>query len=510
MTSDPPLLEIDGVSKAFPGVLANDAIAFDLRAGEIHALIGENGAGKTTLMGILFGLHRPDAGRILVDGAPMASGDPHQAILHGIGFVQQHYSLIPTLSVMENLVLGSRYGALASVGRREIVARVEAMAARYGLSLERDATVERLSVGEQQHVELIKALIARPRILILDEPGALLSAEEAARLWSILRDLADSGVGVILIGHELEEVLAVADRVTVLRQGRVVATVAAADVDVAALGALMVGEIAATEHPGHAPAADPAAAETALVVRDVSVRGEPGTVAVRDVSLAVRRGEVLGIAGLAGSGQVTLIEALAGIRPIDSGHLLMHGEDIRDLGIRERQARGLAFVPADRGRDGLIGPLSLADNLSLGARASDRLAPGGLLRRRAIDRHARALIERFGIRAAGPGAPVATLSGGNQQKAILARELARDPEVILACYPTRGLDFAATKANHDELRRAAERGAAVLVVSIDLGELLGLAHRLVVMQGGRVTGEVETARVSAAEVGVMMGGGAAA
>ena len=509
MGSGRELLKVDCVSKAFPGILANDAITFDLKEGEIHALLGENGAGKTTLVGILYGLLRPDAGRILVDGKELGPGNPREAIVNGLGFVQQHYSLVPTLTVIENLILSSHYGSGRTLSREKIERRIVQISQRHGLTLDRTAKVERLSVGEQQHVELIKTLIGNPRILILDEPAALLSAEEVKKLWQILRDLAGQRVGIILIGHKLEDVLAIADRITVLRQGRVVGTVSAGDVNVAQLGAMMVGRLATQ---GSETCAAPPAPEasTALEVRRLSVSGDRAPNLVKDISFSVKRGEVLGIAGIIGSGQAELLEAIMGIRPANRGTVLLHGDDISGLSTRQRHARGLAFVPGDRHRDGLIGPMSVADNLALSTNAQPATSRSGILNLKSIETRARTLMKRFGISAVGANVRAATLSGGNQQKLILARELARDPEVVLCCYPTRGLDFASTVAVHEELRLAAARGAAVVVVSIDLGELFALATRLIVLQAGRITGEVGADQVTAAELGVMLGGGIAA
>jgi simple sugar transport system ATP-binding protein len=501
------LLRVDGVSKAFPGILANDAVTFDLRAGEIHALVGENGAGKTTLMGLLFGIHRPDRGRILVDGSEVALDSPRAAILHGIGFVQQHNSLIPTLTVLDNIVLSQRYGGTRPPARAAIAARVRGLAERYALAVDLHAVVERLSVGEQQRVELIKALIGDPRILILDEPAALLSAEEVARLWRILRDLAANGVGIILIGHKLDEVLAVADRVTVLRHGRNVATVAAADATASSLGGLMVGDL---REGVRASSPRPAAGAPALDVADLWVTGERGNNVIRSVSFSVRSGEILGVAGLEGGGPGEMLEALAGIRRIERGAIRLRGTDISAMPVRWRQAHGIAYIPPDRHRDGLVGPMDLADNLALSEAVAPKVSRRGILRPKAMEREAAGMIARFDIRAAGPKVAAETLSGGNQQKLILARELAGAPDVILCCHPTRGLDFAATASVHDELRRAADRGAAVLLVSTDLGELFDLAERLIVIQGGRIAGEAMTAGVSAEAIGLMMGGGVAA
>ena len=509
MLSNSKLLKVDGVSKAFPGILANDAITFDLKEGEIHALLGENGAGKTTLVSILYGLLRPDSGRILVNGTELELEDPRQAIVHGLGFVQQHYSLVPTLTVIENIILSSHYGSGQTLSREQIERKVIQLSQRHGLALDTTARVERLSVGEQQHVELIKTLIGSPRVLILDEPAALLSAEEVKKLWQILRDLAKQGVGIILIGHKLEDVLAIADRITVLRRGRVVATVSAQEVDAAQLGAMMVGSLVAEGARLPAPALG-SQVSTALEVQRLSVASDRSPNLLKDISFSVEAGEILGLAGIIGSGQPELLEVIMGIRAPSAGEVILHGCNISKLKIRERHRLGLAFVPGDRHRDGLIGPMSLADNFALGPRGERTSSRAGLLNLKSIDVRARELMKRFGINAASPSAPAATLSGGNQQKLILARELARNPKVVLCCYPTRGLDFAATAAVHQELRLAAARGAAVVVVSIDLDEILELASRVIVVQGGRITGEVAPNEVTAAELGVMLGGGMAA
>jgi len=511
MMSNSELLKVDGVTKAFPGILANDAITFDLKAGEIHALLGENGAGKTTLVSILFGLQRPDSGRVLVNGTELELGNPRQAIVHGLGFVQQHYSLVPTLTVIENLILSLQYGSGQTLSRDQIEQRVARLSQRHGLALDTTARVERLSVSDQQQVELIKTLIRTPRVLILDEPAALHSAEEVKKLWQVLRDLAKQGVGIILIGHKLEDILAIADRITVLRRGRVVATVSAQEVNAAQLGAMMVGALAADSPRLPAPALETPVTR-ALEVRCLSVKGDRARAPdlLKDIDFSVGSGEILGIAGVIGSGQLELLEVITGIRMPSAGEIILHGYNISTLKIRERLTRGLALIPGDRHRDGLIGPMSLADNLALGVGGEPTSSRMGVLRLRSVYARARELMKRFGINAASPSVPAATLSGGNQQKLIFARELARNPKVILCCYPTRGLDFAATAAVHQELRLAAARGAAVIVVSIDLDEILALASRLIVIQGGRIIGEVAANEVTAAELGVMLGGGIAA
>jgi simple sugar transport system ATP-binding protein len=498
-----PLLRLEGITKAYPGVLANDSVSFELRVGEVHALLGENGAGKSTLMGILYGLQRADAGRVLFGDEEVAIAEPRDAMALGVAYVQQHFSLIPTLTVAENLVLALRFGG-RRISLRDGAATVRELSARYGLGVEPDVAVERLSVGEQQRAELLKALAREPRVLILDEPSSLLSPDEVQRLGTVIRRLAAEGMGVILIAHKLDEVLAVVDRITVLRRGRNVRTLVRADATRELLGELMIGELAARVDQQRAPRTG--AGDDVLEALDVSVGGDRGQTAVDGVSLSLRRGEILGVAGLQGSGQVELVEALAGVRPLTGGAIRMDGRDIGALGVRARRRLGIGHIPADRRRGGLVGDLTIAENLTLPVAGERPFSRFGVLRRAVIHDHAVELIERFGVRTPGPAVAVAALSGGNQQKVVIARELWRQPSVVLACYPTWGLDFAAAAAVHEELQRQRDAGAAVLLASMDLDELLGIADRIVVMQGGRVAGEVDADAAGAEEIGLLMGG----
>jgi general nucleoside transport system ATP-binding protein len=494
---------MEAISKAYPGIVANDDVSFDLRAGEIHALIGENGAGKSTLMAILFGLQRPDSGRVLVDGNEVVISTPRDAIRHGIGFVQQHFSLIPTLTVLENIVVSRHFGANGKSDRRFCLQRLRDIEAKYDLGIDPSAKVEGLSVAEQQKVELLKALILDPKILILDEPAALLSAEDVNQLNRILRRLAQRGYGIILIGHKLVDILSVAHRVSVLRRGRNVGTLDAADASPAVLGKLIVGDL----KPFPERTVDSVqTGEPIFVIQNLCVAGDRGMLAVEDVTLSLRSREILGIAGVVGSGQIELLEAMAGIRSSGSGVVMLAGEDVTKLPIAARKDRGLALIPADRHRDGLVGSLSIAENLAIrAARKRPLLSRWGMLRSGVVAERAQQIIDRFDIRGAGHQALVATLSGGNQQKTILARELDRDPKVVLCCYPTRGLDFAAASAVHEHLRRICDGGAAVIIASLDLDELFAVCDRIVVMQGGRLQGELPRG-ASEADVGLMMGG----
>lgn len=505
MADSDTLLRVEGLTKAFPGILANEAVSLDVRRGEIHAVIGENGAGKTTLMGMLFGLMRPDSGRIEVEGRTRTFSTPRDAIAAGIAFVQQHYSLVPTLTALDNVVLSQRYGSATPMPRAQIAERIRALSDRHGIRVPLETPIETVSIAEQQRIELMKALLGEPKLLILDEPTALLAAEDVRQLWQVLRDLSARGVSVLLIGHHLEDVLSIAHRITVLRHGRSVATVDAADTSVETLGTMMIGALAA---PGEAPAADPVAYNAAELLRlDGVAVAEGARTLVRSVSLSVRAGEIVGIAGVLDSGQVELLEAIAGVRPVARGGIAFDGRPIERRNVRERQRLGIAHIPADRHRDGMVGPMSIEDNLTL--TAEDRVARLGVLAPRRMAARARELARRFDIRAAGTGVAAGTLSGGNQQKVILARELAREPRLILCSYPTRGLDFAAARAVHAELRAAAAAGAAVVIASTDLAELMALAGRLLVMQGGQIAGELAAAEASAERIGLLMGGAAA-
>ena len=503
MSPDLPLVSMEGVTKAYPGVVANYAVTLDLRAGEIHAVVGENGAGKTTLMGILYGLHRPDAGHISIDGQGTVINSPRDALRLGIGYVQQHFSLIPTLTVAENLVLALRAGGVhvkVSEGR----GRIRELSARYGFTVDPDTPVERLSVGQQQRAELLKALARDTRILLLDEPNAVLTPQESEELGAVLQRLAKAGVGIFLISHKLEEVLRVSNRVSVLRRGRLVATVKAAEASRAQLAALMIGELRAEELPK--AVATRGAGETRLEVKDLWVKGDHGGYTVRGVSFYVRAGEVLGIAGLEGSGQIELTEALAGARRADRGTIRIDGRDVRRMSVEQLHREGVALVPADRPRNGVVQTLSVAENLILPIVGRQPYSRFGLLHLGSMRDRACDLIERFDIRVPAPGVRAGALSGGNQQKLVLARELSRQPRVVVCCYPTFGLDFAATVAIQREILQRRQANAAVVYASTDLEELLSLTDRILVLHAGRVTGELVTAAATSEQLGLLMSG----
>ena len=497
-----PLLAVRHLTKTYPGVVANFEVSVELEAGEIHAVLGENGAGKTTLMGAIYGLHRPDSGEILVDGIQVKLASPRDALSRGIGYVQQHFSLIPTLTVAQNLVLSLR-SAGDPISVAEGPARVRQLSERYGLEVPLHSRVEDLSVGVQQRAELLKALGRDARVLILDEPTSVITPQEADDLSTVLLRLARDGVGIFFISHKLEEVLRIADRITVLRAGRVVGTLTREEASRARLAEMMVGEISppAEERRRALPTDRPA-----IEVEGLTAPGDFGRVGVRDVSLSVAAGEVVGVAGVEGSGQVELIEALAGVRPITGGRVRLEGEDVSRLDVRQRQRRGIAHIPADRVRAGFVPALSVAENLLLPVADQAPYTRLGILSPGAMEARARELISEYDIRVAGPWVAAGTLSGGNQQRLVLGRELSRDPVLVLACFATRGLDFASTEAVHRRILEMRSRGAAVLYASVELDELLEITDRIVVLYHGRVAGELPTSRATSEELGMLMGG----
>jgi simple sugar transport system ATP-binding protein len=499
----PPLLEARGITKRFGDLLANDAVDLTLRAGEVHALVGENGAGKTTLMNVCFGLERPDAGSLAVRGVPVTLRHPADALRLGIGMVHQHFMLVPVFTVLENVVLGVEpRSPAATLDRRAARARLRALAARYALAVDPDARVEDLAVGQQQRVEILKALYREARVLFLDEPTAVLTPQEVEALFGVLRGLAASGVGIVFITHKLAEALAVADRITVLRRGRVVATVRPRDTDAARLATLMVGRVvalAATKAPARPGA-------VVLQADALRVHDARGLAAVDGVSFAVRAGEVLGIAGVQGNGQTELVEALAGLRPLAGGTVAWPGGAAAHPTPRAIRAAGTAYSPEDRQRDGLVPSFSIADNLILGAYDTAPFARWGQRDDTAIAAHARALMAAFDVRAPSERTPVARLSGGNQQKVILGRELSGAVRLVLANQPTRGLDVGSVEAVHQRLLALRDAGCAILLVSTDLDELRAVADRIAVLYRGRLVATLPAADASPERLGLLMAG----
>jgi simple sugar transport system ATP-binding protein len=511
VVGDPPsaggpaaVVELRGITKRFPGgTLANDAIDLELRQGEILALLGENGAGKSTLMSILYGLLRLDEGEIRLRGRPVRFRSANDAIRHGLGMVHQHFMLVPTLTVAENLMLGQPSPRAPLLeDRRAVAARIAELARRHGLAVDPYTPVDHLSVGQQQRVEILKALYRGAEILILDEPTAVLTPQEVDELLDVLRGLAADGRSIVFISHKLDEVLRLADRIAVLRGGRLVATLPAASTDARALGRLMVGRdlggIVATRsaRPG----------EARLILRKVEAMDDRGVPALRGIDLAVHASEIVGIAGVDGNGQRELEEVITGLRPPRSGRLLLAGQDVTVASTGRRLAAGLGYVASDRYGRALLRDFAVADNLVLERFNRPPFSRAGILDRAAIAGHARRVVEAFGIRAASIESPAGQLSGGNAQKLVLARALSQEPAVLLVCQPTRGVDVGAIEQVHGELLRRREAGMAILLISTGLDEVLALSDRILVLYEGRIAGERRAGEATAEELGLMMGG----
>ncbi len=498
------------ITKRFPGVVANENVHFEAAAGEVHALLGENGAGKTTLSNILTGLYRPDEGDIELYGEPVHFHAPRDALEAGICMVHQHFRLVSTFTVAENIVLGDHRAESRSFLLRHnaIEGVVAELADRFGLAVDARARVWQLSVGEQQRVEILKALYRDARILIMDEPTAVLTPQEADALFETLRAMAADGRTVIFISHKLHEVMAVADRVTVLRGGRTVATVSAADATPHSLAALMVGrEIDEARRIERAPADGD---DVVLEVDGLSVVGDRGSLAVEDVSLTIRAGEIVGVAGVAGNGQRELAEAIYGTRDTAAGSVAVAGSVLRAGDPRAAIAAGVAHVPEDRLGTGLAPSLSVASNAVLKSYRRPPISRGPFVLARQMRAAARSLIDGYDVKTPGASTPARNLSGGNLQKLVLGREFQGSPKVLIAAQPTRGLDVGAIETVHSYLRDAATDGVAVLVISEDLDEIRALADRIVVLYEGRVAGECDPEATSVEAIGLLMAGGGGA
>jgi simple sugar transport system ATP-binding protein len=499
----PPVLELRGVTKTFPGVLANDRIDLTLNKGEVLALLGENGAGKTTLMNILYGLYTPDEGEIFVQGKKAEIQDPNDAIDLGIGMVHQHFMLVPVFTVTENVMLGVesiRAGVL--LDRNAAAERIREISKRFGLEVDPAAMVEELPVGVQQRVEIIKTLYREADILILDEPTAVLTPQEANDLFEIIRSLVDQGKSVIFITHKLKEVLSIADRITVLRHGRVVGSTAAGEATEASLAEMMVGR----EVILSVAKEDARPGEVILDVQNLSVMEDRGAVAVDGVSFQVRAGEVLGVAGVQGNGQTQLVEALTGLRHAYEGTVTVLGRDVTRASPRAITELGVAHVPEDRQQDGLVLSFPVQDNLLLNTYYVPPFARGVILQQEPIEAAARERVELFDVRTPGISVPASNLSGGNQQKVIVAREFSRPIKLMIASQPTRGLDVGSIEYIHGRIVSKRDEGCAVLLVSPELDEIMTLSDRIAVMYRGQIIAILPAAEATKEKLGLLMAG----
>jgi ABC-type uncharacterized transport system ATPase subunit len=495
-------LELRGVTKRFPGVLANDAVDLTVEEGQIHALLGENGAGKTTLMNVLYGLYHADEGEIVIDGETRRFDSPGGAIAAGLGMVHQHFMLIPVFTVTENIILGNEpSGPLGWLDRARARRRVEELSQRFGLEVPAEAVVEDLPVGIQQRVEILKALYREADVLILDEPTAVLTPQETDELFAVMRSLRDGGKSIIFITHKLKEVLAVADTITVLRDGRVVGRVVPGEADEAELASMMVGR--AVRLTVDKPPAKPTG--PVLVVDELVVADEQHRVAVH-ASFDVNAGEIVCVAGVQGNGQTELVEAITGLRPVASGHVELAGHDITNRSVNQILDAGVGHVPEDRQRDGLIASFTIADNLVLDTYDRPPFARHFVRDAAAVRRAASERVARFDVRTPTIEASVSTLSGGNQQKVILARELSRPISLLIASQPTRGLDVGSIEYIHEQFVAQRDAGVAVLIVSSELDEILALGDRIIVLFRGRVFGVVDGARATREHLGLLMAG----
>jgi ABC-type uncharacterized transport system ATPase subunit len=496
------------IRKFFPssGVLAVDNVNFEVQQGEIHALVGENGAGKTTLMSILYGLVQPDEGEIFIHERPVHISHPNDAIAAGIGMVHQHFKLIPSFTIAENIMLGIEPNRFGFIDGKDEAESVRQLAQSFGLPVDPNAVIANIPVGMQQRVEILKALRRNAQILILDEPTAVLTPQEVKELYTVIRRLADDGRTIILITHKLIEVKEVANRVSVMRRGRMISTHNVADVSVRDMANLMVGrEVILQVEKNPAKPGD-----TVLEVENLLVAGAGGIPAVTGVSFAVRSGEILGIAGVSGNGQTELVEAITGLRPVDSGTVKLEGKDITHVPVRERRLQGMAHIPEDRMTVGLNLRTNLDENVIVTAYQRPPYSQRGIFRFKPIRELAQRIVKAFDVRSARVGGEIRTLSGGNLQKIVLGRELEGNPRLIIANQPTRGLDVGSIEFVHRTLVAERDSGAAVLLVSVELDEIFSLSDRIAVMFEGCIMGILDIAEATEERVGILMAGGSLA
>ena len=496
-------LELRGITKRFPGVVANDNVNLSLNTGEVLSLIGENGAGKSTLMSVLYGMYKPDEGEIVIDGTPLVFTSPADAIAAGIGMVHQHFMLVPVFTVAENVVLGVEpTGALGKLNIDEARRMVREISDKYNLDLDPDAVIEDLPVGVQQRVEIVKVLLRDAKVVVFDEPTAVLTPSEIIEFFEIVKTLVSAGRGVVFITHKLKEALNIADRIAVLRRGKVVGEADPKTATESQIAEMMVGRpVQLTVDKSSAKAGD-----VVLKVTDLTVLDADGRTHVENVSFEVHAGEIVGIAGVQGNGQTELVEALTGLRKATSGVIALDGKDLTHSDPRERHQMGMAHIPEDRQRQGLVGGLSVAENLVLTRYHDEQFSHGVIVDWEAADAIAETLITEYDIRTPNKETGAGTLSGGNQQKVIVARELSRDLRLTIAAQPTRGVDVGSIEYIHSRIVKERDAGTAVLIVSTELEEVMALSDRLLVMYRGKVVAELDPKKVTPMEVGLYMAG----
>ena len=503
--NEPYAIEMRHITKVFPGIVANDDITLQLRRGEIHALLGENGAGKSTLMSVLFGLYQPEKGEIYTDGKKVEINDPNDANDLGIGMVHQHFKLVDVFTVLDNIILGTEPSTLGFLRKKEARKKVMELSENYGLNVDPDALVEDITVGMQQRTEILKMLYRDNEILIFDEPTAVLTPQEITELMGIIRGLAEEGKSILFISHKLNEIMEIADRCTVLRKGKYVGTVDIANTTKEELSAMMVGrdvKFAVDKKP-----ADPG--KTVLEIEHLSVRSRlHKKLAVRDVSLTVRAGEIVCIAGIDGNGQSEFVGALSGLEKCEPGsRIVLNGEDVTKKSIRYKNTHGVSHIPEDRHKHGLVLDYTLEQNLVLQRYFEPRFQHGGFIKFNEVREYSEGLIEKYDVRSGqGPITPARGMSGGNQQKAIIARELDRDHDLLIAVQPTRGLDVGAIEYIHEQIVASRDAGRAVLLISLELEEVMNLSDRILVMYEGEIVGEFDPKETTVQELGLYMAG----
>ena len=502
MAENIPVLEVKNITKQFPGVLANDDVSITLNKGEIHTILGENGAGKSTLLNIIYGLYRPDQGEILVEGNPIELSNTLDAINHGIGMVHQHFMLVPVFTVTENIVLGSEITKAGMLNMREARRKVRSLSKEYGLDVDPDALIEELPVGVQQRVEILKALYRDAKILFLDEPTAVLTPQEVQDLFVVVESLRKRGVSIIFISHKLKEVLQISDRITVMRRGKVVGSTTPQESDERDLAEMMVGRdviLTVDKTPANPK-------ESILRVMNMTVLGDQKAKAVKRINLEIQAGEILGIAGVQGNGQREFVEALTGLRPAQSGMMVLNGKPMHFNRPRQLVENHVSHVPEDRQKHGLVLPYSLIDNMVLCTYYQEPYAKGLIRQDDAMLENAEKLIEQFDVRTPGADVPAANLSGGNQQKVIVARELSRPVKLLVVNQPTRGLDVGSIEYIHSQIVKIRDEGAAVLLVSAELDEILSLSDRISVMYHGEIVATMPREEATREGLGLLMAG----